>query len=180
MDDLEREKDLEEDEFKTSAKPSTSRAMTTRICKRDVMYRYDVSYSKEETSGADDLDDDGTDEEFGDNCDGYSSPDYELNYEEENLNKSPKKPTRNEKKENESENLLESTKNCTKNEDQENVEEFPKENPICILLDQRNGQKRPVGITELQKMMKEANFGWNYTRLPLPSDFDYDPGCEYE
>ena len=80
---------------------------------------------------------------------------------------------------NNTENLIESTENCTNNEDQENVE-VPLENPICILLDQRSDQKRPVGITELRKLMKEADFQWNYTRLPLPSDYEneYDPGCD--
>ena len=78
--------------------------------------------------------------------------------------------------ENTTENLIESTKNYAKKEVQEKDEELPLENPICILLDQRNGQKRPVGITELQKAMKEANFEWNYSRLPLKSD----PENEYE
>ena len=70
-------------------------------------------------------------------------------------------------------------KNCTENEDQEKVEEIPLENPMCVLLDHRSGLKEPVGISELRKVMKEANFEWNYTRLPLPSDYEYDPGCDY-
>ena len=43
MADLEQEKDLEEDEFKTNVKPSTSREMTTRNCKPDVNYQFDES-----------------------------------------------------------------------------------------------------------------------------------------
>ena len=142
-----------------------------------------ISYNEDENS-SDNLDDgqSDTEEEGSEDCDGgYTSPD--IDYEqiiEENLNNSPKDSSIKEKQENESENLLESAENCTKNDDQENIEEIPLENPICILLDQRNGQKRPVGITELQKVMKEANFGWNYNRLPLPSDYEYDPGCDYE
>ena len=84
MDDLEHEKDLEEDEFKTSAKPSTSRTMKTRLCTKNVVY---VSNLHEDT---DDFDDDQTGD--SDN-DGYSSPDidYEsLSINEENLIESAK------------------------------------------------------------------------------------------
>ena len=44
MADLEQEKDLEEDEFKTTAKPSTTRTMTTRIHNK-VNYRCDMDKS---------------------------------------------------------------------------------------------------------------------------------------
>ena len=79
MEDLEQEKDLEEDEFKTNVKPSTSREVTSRICKKDVIYQFNES----------DLDED-TDESLNDGQDdtedGYSSPD--IDYEEvANLNK---------------------------------------------------------------------------------------------
>ena len=45
MADLEREKDLEEDEFKTTAKPSTSRTLTTRIRNKNVNYQCDMDKS---------------------------------------------------------------------------------------------------------------------------------------
>ena len=115
MEDLEQEKDLEEDEFKTNVKPSTSREMTTRICKKDVIYQFNESDPDEDI---DDSLEDEQDEDSSD-CDGYSSPDidYEAiaDYEEEN---SPKINAANEKQENESENFIESAKNCTKKEDQ--------------------------------------------------------------
>ena len=85
MADLEQEKDLEEDEFKTNVKPSTSREMATRICKKDVIYQFDEQKLDEDT---DKSFDDEQDEESCDN-DGYSSPDidyeavanYEQNYD---------------------------------------------------------------------------------------------------
>ena len=67
MADLEKEKDLEEDEFKMNVKPSTSREMTIRICKSDVNYQFDESDHDES-----DLDES--------DHDGYSSPD--IDYEE--------------------------------------------------------------------------------------------------
>ena len=85
MADLEQEKDLEDDEFKTNVKPSTSREMSTRICKKDVIYQFDEQELDEDT---DKSFDDEQDEESSDN-DGYSSPDidyeavanYEQNYD---------------------------------------------------------------------------------------------------
>ena len=67
MADLEREKDLEEDEFKTTAKPSTSRSMTTRICNKNVVYQNDED---------DSLDDEQSDTEY-EESNGYSSPDID-------------------------------------------------------------------------------------------------------
>ena len=32
------------------------------------------------------------------------------------------------------------------------------ENPICLLVEQRNREKKPVGRTELSKMMQEKDF----------------------
>ena len=106
MEDLEKEKDLEEDEFKTNVKPSTRREMTTRICKKDVIYQFDESDHNDS-----DLDED-TDESIEDeqdeesfDYDGYSSPDidYEAvaNYEENSIE-------------------CESTKIYVQNKDQEN------------------------------------------------------------
>ena len=165
-----------EEAFECYTIPSTSRSLPTRSCNMKISYNEDENSSDNLDDGQSD-----TEEEGSEDCDGgYTSPD--IDYEqiiEENLNNSPKDSSIKEKQENESENLLESAENCTKNDDQENIEEIPLENPICILLDQRNGQKRPVGITELQKVRKEADFEWNYTRLPLPSDYEYDPGCDY-
>ena len=92
MADLEQEKDLEEDEFKTNAKPTTSRTMTTRICKRNVKY---PSSDESSDSEEDNSSDESSDEESGDNYDdGYSSPDVDYesiaNYEEENSVESTK------------------------------------------------------------------------------------------
>ena len=51
MEDLEQDKDLEVDEFKTAAKPSTSRTMYDRTCNKNVIYQYDLngSYLHEDT-----------------------------------------------------------------------------------------------------------------------------------
>ena len=70
MADLERDKELEEDdEFKTNAKPSTSRTTTTRICNRNVIYQCD-----DESEITEDSDDD---EDSTEEYDGYSSPDID-------------------------------------------------------------------------------------------------------
>ena len=69
MNDLEQHKDLEDDdEFKTTAKPSTSRTMYDRTCNKNVIYQYDMngSYLHEDT--------DDSDEAFDEESDGYSSP----------------------------------------------------------------------------------------------------------
>ena len=88
MADLEQEKDLEEDEFKTNVKPSTSREMTTRICKKDVNYQFNEQDLNE------DIDEYSEDEQNDD----YSSPDidYEAvaNYEQ-NSTESTKNSTQN-------------------------------------------------------------------------------------
>ena len=83
MADLEHEKDLEEEEFKTTAKPSTtSRTMPNRICNRNVNYQNEQDHADNE-----ELDDDSDsekdeleDEESSKNDDyndGYSSPDID-------------------------------------------------------------------------------------------------------
>ena len=68
MADLEQDKDLEEDEFKTTAKPSTSRTMYDRTCNKNVIYQYDMngSYLHEDS-----------DESLDEESDGYSSPDID-------------------------------------------------------------------------------------------------------
>ena len=87
MADLEQEKDLEEDEFKTNVKPSTSREMTTRICKKDVIYQFDESDCNDSDMDEDTNEslEDKQDEESN-HCDGYSSPDIDYdavaNYEQ--------------------------------------------------------------------------------------------------
>ena len=53
MEDLEHGKDLEEEEFKTNAKPSTSRAMTTRSCNNNVTYQCDESDKEEDSDDFD-------------------------------------------------------------------------------------------------------------------------------
>ena len=58
MEDLEREKDLEEDEYKTNAKPSTTRTMTTRTCNNIITYQYES-----DTEDFDDNQDDTENEE---------------------------------------------------------------------------------------------------------------------
>ena len=80
MADLEQEKDLEEDEFKTNVKPSTSREVMTRICKKDVIYQFNESDLDEDTDES--LEDE--EDEYSSN--GYSSPDIDYdavaNYEQ--------------------------------------------------------------------------------------------------
>ena len=89
MEDLENDKDLEEEEFKTNAKPSTSRAMTTRSCNKNVNYQCDESDKEEDSDDFDESTNNSEDENSGDNYDGYSSPDidYEAvaNYEENSV-----------------------------------------------------------------------------------------------
>ena len=112
MADLEQEKDLEEDEFKTNVKPSTSREMTTRICKKDVIYQFNES----------DLDED-TDESLNDGQDdtedGYSSPDIDYeevaNYEQ-NSPESTKIHAKYKDQENESQQIVDSD-NSDKSDD---------------------------------------------------------------
>ena len=72
MNDLEQLKDLEDDdEFKTTAKPSTSRTMYDRICNKNVIFQYDIngSYLHQDT--------DDSDESLEEESDGYSSPDID-------------------------------------------------------------------------------------------------------
>ena len=109
MADLEHEKDLEEDEFKTNVKPSTSsRAMTTRICKTDVTYQFNEPDLNEDTDES--LDDDMEDEE---SSDGYSSPDIDYekvaNYEQ-NSPESTKIHVKHKDQENESQQNVDSDK----------------------------------------------------------------------
>ena len=78
MADLEQEKDLEEDEFKTNVKPSTSREMATRICKKDVIYQFDESDHNDSDLDTNESLNDGQDDDTEE--DGYSSPD--IDYEE--------------------------------------------------------------------------------------------------
>ena len=109
MADLEQEKDLEEDEFKTNVKPSTSREMTTRICKKDVNYQFNEQDLNE------DIDEYSEDEQN----DGYSSPDidYEAvaNYEQ-NSTESTKIHTKHMDQENESQQNVDSD-NSNKSDD---------------------------------------------------------------
>ena len=84
MADLEQDKDLEEDEFKSNAKPTSSRTIATRICNRNVKYQSELDQSDDhEDTNDDDGDSEKEDveaEESSDDCDqndGYSSPDID-------------------------------------------------------------------------------------------------------
>ena len=46
------------------------------------------------------------------------------------------------------------------------------ETPICFLLDQRTGEKRPVGRTELCIALQEEHSDLNYIKLPFPTEND--------
>ena len=81
MADLEQEKDLEDDEFKSNVKPSTIRLMTTRICNRNVKYQFELNETNEDShessdSEKDDLENEGSSNDY-DHNDGYSSPDID-------------------------------------------------------------------------------------------------------
>ena len=184
-----------DDAFQCNALPTTSRSLPKRSCNQKISYyegitpsddvdiisndelKIDANLSKAIEISRDDSEDENmVEQDLDESLENQtssrsSSPD--IDYE------ALAKIEQNYEHENDTENLIESTKNCTEHENQENVEEIPLENPICILLDQRSGQKRPVGITELRNVMKDANFQWNFTRLPIPSDYEYDPGCDY-
>ena len=119
MEDLENDKDLEEEEFKTNAKPSTYRAMTTRSCNKNVNYQCDESDKEEDSDDFDESTNNSEDENSGDNYDGYSSPDidYEAvaNYEE-NSTESTKIHAKYKDQENESQQIVDSD-NSDKSDD---------------------------------------------------------------
>lgn len=147
----------DDDSFSIDVQPSTSRSLPTRNCKPKNFREKNQNHTEEDESEVNDSEESYLDKSSDSEDDLYDYPEDYSKFDEK-MTENSNEPAKNSSHEEQS----------TSNDILETIE-----NPICILVDQRNNEKKAVGRTELMKLMQEKDFQWNYIRLPLQSDYEY-------